>query len=187
MRIFGLGLSRTGTSSLSRALEILGYRSNHYPSVSYRFGHFFGLKRQDLRNFDAFSDISILPIYRQLDRKFPGAKFIFTTREKEAWLSSCANFERLKAGYAVNAKTRAIRRAVYGCETFDRERFSSAYDRHEQEIRAYFATRPGDLLVLNVCAGQDWSALCQFLGKDIPDGPFPHDNRGVASSLPMAG
>ena len=32
-KIFGIGLSKTGTSSLSEALEILGYSTVHFPST----------------------------------------------------------------------------------------------------------------------------------------------------------
>jgi len=33
MKIFGIGLSKTGTSSLAHALEILGYKTRDYPGL----------------------------------------------------------------------------------------------------------------------------------------------------------
>ena len=45
---------------------------------------------------------------------------------------------------------------------------------------SYFAQKvPKDkLLVYNVSDG--WEPLCQFLGKDVPDCPFPHKNKCAA-------
>lgn len=33
------------------------------------------------------------------------------------------------------------------------------------------------LLDLRLEDGLEWKALCEFLGKDVPDEPFPHDNQ----------
>src|SRR5207237_3908 len=37
VKVFGIGLSRTGTTSLTRALELLGYRAKHYPTAESHF------------------------------------------------------------------------------------------------------------------------------------------------------
>lgn len=182
MKIFGIGLSRTGTASLSAACEILGLRSKHYPPIVYRFNRNWGLKHRDLQAYDAFSDISVIPIYKQLDRRFPGSKFILTVREKESWLTSCGKFGRFKGDFKASPKILAIRRAVYGCEAFDRDLFSDAYDRHYRDVRAYFGDRCKDLLVLDICAEPSWDALCGFLGMTVPAVPFPHANRGAVSN-----
>ncbi|HEX8335676.1 MAG TPA: sulfotransferase [Pyrinomonadaceae bacterium] len=33
------------------------------------------------------------------------------------------------------------------------------------------------LLVMDITAGDGWEVLCPFLGVEIPDRPFPHENR----------
>jgi hypothetical protein len=39
-------------------------------------------------------------------------------------------------------------------------------------------TIPQDrLLVIDICAREGWETLCPFVGKPIPDAPFPHVNR----------
>jgi hypothetical protein len=42
------------------------------------------------------------------------------------------------------------------------------------------------LLLMNVKEG--WGPLCKFLGKPVPDGPFPHANEAdaVAKIMPRA-
>jgi hypothetical protein len=44
---------------------------------------------------------------------------------------------------------------------------------HVHRVRAYFADRPGDLLVMDIAAGDGWGVLCPFLGLPTPDTPFP--------------
>ena len=188
-KVFGLGLSRSGTTSLNGALELLGYRAIHFPRVRFRATRLGArLGRRDLRlawattrRFDAISDITILPFYKELDARFPGSKFVLTVREKEAWLDSCANFRKFRPEFDSPPELLELRRLVYGTPFFDREAFATAYDRHHAEIRETFARRPGDLLELDVCSGEGFELLCPFLGVDVPDEPFPWQNRRPAT------
>jgi hypothetical protein len=54
--------------------------------------------------------------------------------------------------------------------------FVARYEAHNDEVLAYFADRPGDLLVLRVTEGEGWETLCPFLGLPEPQTPFPHAN-----------
>ena len=47
------------------------------------------------------------------------------------------------------------------------------YERHNAAVRALVSD--DQLLVYRV--GEGWERLCQFLGKDVPQEQFPHDNR----------
>lgn len=49
---------------------------------------------------------------------------------------------------------------------------------HNKEVRDYFKDRPDDFLEVNWENGDGWELLCDFLGKEIPDRPFPHANKG---------
>ena len=72
-RFFGIGLSRTGTTSLTQAFKILGYVFYHYPSEQQLF---------NLRDGQGACDIPVVRYYKKLDKMFPGTKFINTIREK---------------------------------------------------------------------------------------------------------
>ena len=50
------------------------------------------------------------------------------------------------------------------------------YERHNSEVRAYFADRPEDLLVMDITAGDGWDVLCPFLGVEAPADEFPMMN-----------
>ena len=73
---------------------------------------------------------------------------------------------------------REFRRRLYGTIDFDPDLFAQAYNRHENRVLSYFAARPHDLLVLDICGGRaDWEMLCSFLGVPVPNTPFPNTNR----------
>jgi hypothetical protein len=78
---------------------------------------------------------------------------------------------------------RFLRAAVYGCYDYAPERFSRVYDEHVARVRRYFADRPGDLLELDICAGEKWERLAPFLGLPIPDGPFPHKGKKLSERM----
>jgi hypothetical protein len=48
---------------------------------------------------------------------------------------------------------------------------------HAARVAEYFSGRPDDLLVLDITAGDGWPPLCRFLGRPVPDAPFPATNR----------
>lgn len=57
----------------------------------------------------------------------------------------------------------------------NREDFLQAYLDWNEEVRRNVPSER--LLVFNVKEG--WAPLCRFLGKEIPDVPFPHANDSV--------
>ena len=60
--------------------------------------------------------------------------------------------------------------------TVDLDTWAEEYRRHESVVRSYFEGRPQDLLAFRPADG-DWAPLCEFLGRPIPDVPFPWENR----------
>ena len=76
-KIFGIGLSKTGGTSLAKALIILGYRARRARTM------------KEIRSHDASTDSVVAWRYEILDSRFPDSKFILTVREIESWLESC--------------------------------------------------------------------------------------------------
>jgi hypothetical protein len=141
MKIFGIGLSKTGTMSLTAALGALGFRVLHA-------GHrFVDEPPEGLTALDGATD-ELATEYARLDQKFPGARFILTTRALEPWLKSCQHQFRAP----VDPATRGGRIILdlYGTTQFDRDRFAAGYQRHHEAVHAYFARRERDLLVMDV-------------------------------------
>jgi hypothetical protein len=193
-RIFGVGLSRTGTTSLTSAIGRLGFRAVHFPAddasrgqiMSFMAGEGDALRLTILEEVDALTDTPVCATFEALDAAYPGSKFILTVRERERWLDSCRAywsdgiepFVRDNPGDPWTAYIETLSDALYGGTRFDRGRFAAAYDAHEARVRAHFRRRPADLLVLDICAGDGWDPLCGFLNLTPPDEEFPWEYAG---------
>ncbi len=167
-KTFGIGLSRTGTTSLTLALEALGLSAVHFPTTM-----------KQIEEHDAATDTPVAASFQSLDSRFPGSKFIYTVRDLPEWLESCRRFwgKRQRSHFAQNPFIVKLQRQLYGAIDFDPERFADAYARHDAQVRGHFAERPGDLLVIDICGGDArWQPLCEFLGVDVPAIPFPSTN-----------
>lgn len=177
-KVFGIGLSKTGTTSLARALDILGYRTRDYLGVSsYIAGDLSSVNLEEIDANDAFTDTPIPSFYKQIDKQYPNSKFILTTRDMDGWLKSCKKqfTERIVARQ--NEATSQLHTDLYGCFAFDPEKYASGYTRHVNGVLDYFKDRPEDLLVIDICGGeQNWVKLCAFLEQPAPEIPFPVTN-----------
>lgn len=176
-KIFGIGLSKTGTSSLAQALQRLGYRTKDCMGASsYVRGDLSSIDMDTVLAHDALTDTPIPSFYRELDARFPGSKFILTVRDREGWLKSCRKQFNERSAAAQNDAHRRLFEDLYGTNVFDEQKFSAGYERFVAGVREHFRDRPQDLLELNVSAGEGWDKLCPFLGRPVPDAPFPKAN-----------
>lgn len=168
-KIFCIGLPKTGTTSLRRALEMLGYTVVHDPETF-----------DQINRHDAATDSRIADAFEELDRRYPGSRFIYTVRDRQAWVKSLVHqFEKTDMAFKHRKKSGTIARykRLYGTATIDETAMLAAFDRYEQRVRRYFHGRD-DLLTVDLCApGDKWPALCRFLGRPVPDVPFPYLNR----------
>jgi len=168
-KIFGIGLPRTGTASLSESLTILGYNTRHYPKYLDR-----------ANRFEALVDTPICNCYIELDEKYPDSKFILTVREVYGWLMSCEKAARrfrwasMKPNARCGSEVYQSHVDLFGSLAYDRDKFIDGYARHLTKVLSHFEGRD-DLLVFDVRSG--WGPLCAFLGKTIPKEPFPHRNK----------
>jgi 3'(2'), 5'-bisphosphate nucleotidase len=176
-KVFGIGLSKTGTTSLARALEILGYKTRDFLGVtSYIAGDLSSIDLREIDENDAFTDTPIPSFYKQLDEKYPNSKFILTTRNMDDWLRSCKKQFTKRMVERQNEATTQLHTDLYDCFEFDAEKYTNGYTRFVEDALDYFSNRREDLLVTDICGGADWEELCSFLGKPIPDVPFPVAN-----------
>lgn len=162
MKIFGIGLTRTGTASLTEALITLGYSAKHLP-MSY----------EDIKNHDASTDTPVAARFPILDVFYPNSKFILTTRDKDSWIESAASLMRTENDPLWLLEGRAI---LYKTVVFNREKFLNAYDNYHNFVYDYFQDRPKDLLVLDLNESHKYEKLCNFLNKPIEQSEYPFVN-----------
>lgn len=175
VKVFGIGLNKTGTTTLAQCLQHFGYRHATSNLELTRL-----VERNDIEPvlrfaeaYDSFEDWPWPLIYRQLDERFPGSKFILTTRKSgDVWLGS------LKKHALLTGPTE-FRRIAYGYPSPDGRdaEHLARYQQHNDEVRRYFSDRPQDFLEVCWETGSGWTELAGFLGHAVPDAPLPHSNR----------
>ncbi|KAL6054246.1 Sulfotransferase family protein [Balamuthia mandrillaris] len=197
-KVFGLGCSKTGTTSLNEALLLLGIRSDHYRGdlvadlllhndtegpldVSVDVVHRF-------KDLEGVTDFPVPYFFEELLHMYPDAKFILTVRDLDTWWpslkahygrrdGSCVREDVYKKKTMVCRTSFARRALTYSTLTANPYVASKAYLRHNKLVQALIP--PERLLVMNVEAGDAYSKLCPFLGITAcpPDAAFPHANK----------
>ncbi len=172
-KIFGIGFHKTGTTSLIQALKILEYKCKGSfgvsdPDIS---RNVYDRAFSQVDNYDAFIGHPWTVIFRELDERYPGSKFILTLRPAEKWIASMTKH--------FGGETTPMRTWVYGagCPEGNEQIYISRYEQHSRDVIEHFKNRPEDLLVLRLTEGDGWDKLCPFLGKDIPGVDFPYANK----------
>lgn len=179
--VFGIGLMRTGTRSLCRALEILGWKTAHCTVAG---GGLITPDRLDDQHYEAAADITVAGRFEEFDRRYRPRLFVLTLRERWHWIKSIARLYLHNAPGLARARVPGdplaeVFAAAYGGlppERFDSSWWFGAYDRHERRVTRHFARHPRCLLRMDICRGEGWQALCKFLRVPMPDRPFPHES-----------
>jgi Sulfotransferase domain len=195
LAVIGSGFGRTGTASLKRAIETLGFGPCHHmeevmanPAQVAHWQAFVAGKPVDWGDvFAGYSSQVDWPgahVWRELAAAYPDAKVIHSERPEDTWWNSfSATIGKMMLTYRdlplpphavemMDAMDVAIRRQTFGGRSDDREVALTAYRRRGEDVRA--AIPPERLLVFNVVDG--WEPLCAFLGVPVPDEPFPRVN-----------
>jgi hypothetical protein len=183
-RIFGIGMHKTATTSLHTALQILGYDSAHWKSAHWAKAIYEEMvtwgRSHTLERHYAMCDLPFTLLYKELDKAYPGSKFILTIRSEARWLYSVSRhwspeFNQFRGAWNTDPFTHRIHKLVYGQKGFDPEIFLTRYRRHNAEVLEYFKGREEDLLVMDMDKGAGWGELCTFLGRPVPGKPYPKE------------
>jgi len=204
MKVICAGLAKTGTTSLAKALQILGY--NVYDFREHLSFH----RQQWLDSFetdrlpdfkeiyhgvDAITDVPPAFWFEEIAAAFPEAKVILTVRDsEEMWLKSWKEHLQmiknvsflLKISFWWNNALHfgdTLHNAIYGGYNPEATAlFRKKYRQHNERVQAVIPAER--LLVFNVKQG--WKSLCEFLGCDIPSTQFPRANVGHADGKKYA-
>lgn len=175
-KVFCIGFQKTGTSSMRDALEQLGYRVTgvfgRTTSLDELRANYVQIGLEIAEQCDAVEDMPWPLMFRELDERFPGSKFILTVRDTDRWYKSIADH--------FGPNPYHIQQLTYGDDApapvGHEERYREVYDRHNAAVLEYFADRPDDLLVMRLERGDGWDKLGAFLGEAVPGGPFVRTN-----------
>jgi len=170
-KIFCIGLSRTGTTSVHGILEKLGFKSKHF------VGPLLNDDWEVVDRFDALGDTPIPLLFKECDARYPGSKFILTTRDKADWLESMKwMFRHGRVIWKWPLFLGHYHQRIYGVNHFDQKVLVRAFDNYHAEVSAYFASRPNDLLEVNIDDGICVEEICQFLETPFRPVKVPRSN-----------
>ncbi|XP_031559252.1 uncharacterized protein LOC116295545 [Actinia tenebrosa] len=200
MKVICAGFSKTGTKTMASALRIFGYNVHdveeqwefhmdeyHQALESAKMPDFVSM----YANVDAVTDSPAMYFFEEIFHAFPNSKVLLMIRDDDevwlkSWLKTCEVWNSTASqlwvilGMIFTPTGRKFKRfltsqtKIYETPTESNinESSKSAYRRHNERV---MSTIPRDqLLVYNVKEG--WKPLCEFLGVEVPDVPFPRVN-----------
>lgn len=196
MKIIGAGFGRTGTLSLKKALEELGFGPcYHMVEVIKNWSHSkYWQAAADGRPVDwgalfekyqSSVDYPASIFYREIYQAFPNAKILLSVRDPQRWYQST-----LETIYTATKMPNWMKKVIPFIPKmvddvvwdgifegrFENQEF--AIEVFNQWIETTKQNIPADrLLIFDVKEG--WEPLCKFLDVPVPDTPFPHVNDRV--------
>jgi len=201
-KVFCIGLNKTGTTSLEKAMKDFGYLSGNQREAERLFDKWV---KRDFRKlirhcktavFFQDAPFSFPYTFIAMDQAFPGSKFILTIRDSpEQWYASSINFysklwgkenkpptadELKEARYMYKGfpyhSHRHLHR-VTDSDLYNKEILIDYYTTHVKNVKDYFRFRKDDLLVLNVADDDGFKKLTTFLNVKTDKNKFPWENR----------
>jgi len=175
MKVFGIGLNKTGTKTLGSCFNEFGYLHKSVDRQAFEL-----FKKGDLNglfniidDYDSFEDWPWPLIYKEIDKRFPDSKFILTLRKTpEIWFKSLCR-------HADYTGPTEYRKHIYGFAMphKHKQHHLNFYNKHINDVSEYFKNRPEKLLIICWENGDGWDKLCSFLNFKCPDIPIPHENK----------
>lgn len=170
-KIVCVGFGKTGTTTFAKAMNCLGFNHKSQGHGFFFENKYYYLMLPTLWKFESFDDYPWPFLYKFIHRQFPSSKFILTTRiDTASWLNSLQR-HYCRHGPSVNNKI------FFGYYSpFENEKhLRGLYEGHNEAVRSFFRGNPN---FLELCweRGDGWPELCGFLGKEVPETPFPHVN-----------
>lgn len=184
-KVFVISMGKTGTTSLAKALNRLGYRVagafHKYPDKDdLSYSTLLEMGEDLIPYFDAFQDTPWFLFYKDLSQRYDDAKFIFIDRHSDSWYKS---FIKHQGG-----KPKAHFEFIYGVDDVkeDREKVVKVYEKHRNMVKSYFSDKQHRILFVDINE-LSYQRICSFLNiKDIPLEKFPHSNKAnVRSTLEL--
>lgn len=179
-KVFGIGLNKTGTTSLGMYFKSLGYRLYQRPTYQNVI-----LAKNNINQlipvineYDVFEDWPWPLIYKKLYDLYPNAKFILTIREDpDKWFDSLQR-HCLKRP---NTKQRKIIYGYYNANNDNKVHHINYYKKHVKDVIDFFEKKDNSrLLILNTDKDRKEEKINAFLGIPYNENnyiKYPHYNK----------
>jgi hypothetical protein len=207
IKIIGAGFPRTGTTTLKKALETLGYKDTyHFKDLIANPNKLKYWKELETTGttdydvlFDGFTatvDFPGYPYYKILMQQYPEAKVILTKRPFEDWYESTSKTIRRSGPQTIGAKLLLLSKMLFNknlrntfkCVKFVHhiflgKQFNNKFDEMSNAEHVFYnhieevKNHVPKERLLIYEVSEGWSPLCEFLNLPIPQESFPHLNK----------
>ena len=179
-KIFGIGLNKTGTSSLGKYFCLLGYKLYCKPNIRN-----IKIKKNNINKvykiadkFEIFEDWPWPLIYKELYFKYSSIKFILTIRkDEEEWFDSLVRHSK-RTG---STEQRLVIYGYYNPNENNKIEHITIYQNHINNIINFFReNNPYRLLILNTSDLDKEEKIYKFIDKYYDKNnyiKYPHINK----------
>ncbi len=198
VKVFQIGFSKCATVTLAAFFGANGVRAIHHdtgrlavsiynnhlehkPLITRKYKPYYVYT--DMEKIYSHPIIEIGPLlFKELDKQYPGSKFILNTRDKQAWLKSRARHkptrDKIEQLDLSAQLTNTSRDAVLA-------QWSKDWDEHHAAVIEYFKDRPQDLLVFNIDTDPP-EKISEFFQDYFRLDPrlYPHINKTDGNLVP---
>ena len=207
IKIIGAGTPRTGTTTLKKCLETLGYSKTYHMKEllvkPHNLHYWTTLKETGTTDweglydgYEATVDFPCYPWYKQHMERYPDAKVILTVRDFDSWYKSVSNTVMVAGPQTVGEKLKMLGklltssriRNVKKCigffkTTFFKEALQGKFE-DKEHARAFWEGHIASVKahvpadkLLVYDVRDGWGPLCEFLNKPVPQEEVPHLNK----------
>lgn len=185
-KVFVIGSHKTGTTSLEKCLNILGYKLFPLSDSYKKEGLIFDLEKKNYdkiinaaKPYNGFADSpwNHSDFYKTIDSTFEESKFILSVRDSKNWVESLKKWDK-----KMKVKSRhwysSLSKTCYEMDSYmdDLDKLIFFYENRNKEVIEYFKGTD-KLLVMDLEKGDGWESLCEFLNHKTPNVRFPHLNK----------
>ncbi len=187
LKIFCIGLNKTGTTSMTRTFQVLGYQVGNQRVGELLMDDYLDNTFENIVSFcysaEFFQDLpfSYPETFKYLDQNFPNAKFILTVRDNsEEWYNSLYNFHQkifFRGKKITSELMKSIKYVYQGWnykvfkvyntpddDLYNKDILMKFYESHNKKIIDYFQDRNDKLLVINLKDQDAFHKMINFLG-----------------------
>lgn len=200
-KIFCIGRNKTGTTSLKKAFQDLGFIVGHQRTAErlirdYKVGNFEPIF-QYCKSAQVFQDVpfSYSKTFKHLDKAYPNSKFILSVRDSpEQWYNSVIKFHAKLFGNGKTPTAEQLKNSNYvwrgwiwesnrinfnspEYNPYNKESLIENYLNHNMEVLDYFKDRPNDLLVINLSEEGSYQKFIEFIDVKSSKKSFPWENK----------
>ena len=204
MRVFCIGMNKTGTTSLNHLFEREGFKVAKQRDFEKMTAQFYkqGSIENILRVIDRtnpktnvfFQDIpfAIPGFWRYLVYRYPDAKFVLSVRDSpDQYYNSLVTFHKREWGIDIFdpeklKKVKYIERGfpyrfmveILGCpaeDPYNKDHLTSLYNKHIEDVERFFKKNLTDRFIkINLANQCDYERLNEFIGLNFNHTEFPH-------------